>query len=160
MVAPTGLRRLVVAGGVFANVKLNQHLHELDEVKACSSPGTWVTVACHWAPSVRCRIGAEATARFLGEAYTDDQIAAAAGKAGLPEYMVDPERTVAQQLPGPVGRFHGAMEWGRALGNRSILVRAVDPRITGRLNKMLSRSDFMPFAPPFRPRTPTSIARA
>lgn len=149
----TGLRHLAVAGGVFANVKLNQHLHELDEVEGLfvypnmGDGGLSLGAICEvqgFAPRQIKHV-------FLGEAYTDERIAAALGKAGLAfEFMADPERTVAQLLARDqvVGRFHGAMEWGpRALGNRSILVRAVDPRITGRLNKMLSRSDFMPFAP-------------
>ena len=40
------------------------------------------------------------------------------------------------------------MEYGpRALGNRSILASAADPRMNDRLNLALTRSDFMPFAP-------------
>jgi carbamoyltransferase len=150
----TGLRNLVVAGGVFANVKLNQHLHELEEVDQLfvypnmGDGGLSLGAICEtrgfYFPKPIQHV-------FLGEAYTDEQIAATLNKAGLSfEYLPDPERTAAQLLAKDliVGRFCGAMEWGpRALGNRSILVRAVDPKITGRLNKMLTRSDFMPFAP-------------
>ncbi len=149
----TGLGSLVVAGGVFANVKLNQHLHELDEVERLfvypnmGDGGLSLGAICEtqgFQPKPIQHV-------FLGEAYTDEQIAATLTRAGLSfEPMADPEKTVAELLAKDlvVGRFHGAMEWGpRALGNRSILVRAVDPQITGRLNKMLTRSDFMPFAP-------------
>ena len=47
-----------------------------------------------------------------------------------------------------VGRFNGRLEWGpRALGNRSILVKADDYSINEILNKRLNRTEFMPFAP-------------
>jgi carbamoyltransferase len=47
-----------------------------------------------------------------------------------------------------VGFFSGLMEFGpRALGSRSILVRATDPTINLSLNKRLFRTEFMPFAP-------------
>jgi len=47
-----------------------------------------------------------------------------------------------------VGLFQGRMEYGpRALGNRSILARATDVGINDDLNRRLSRSEFMPFAP-------------
>jgi carbamoyltransferase len=48
-----------------------------------------------------------------------------------------------------VARFAGAMEWGaRALGNRSILAHAGDPRNTERINSAIKMRDFwMPFAP-------------
>ena len=40
------------------------------------------------------------------------------------------------------------MEFGpRALGNRSILVRAIDSEVNNWLNKRLKRTEFMPFAP-------------
>ncbi len=150
----TGLRHLAVAGGVFANVKLNQHLHELDEVERLfvypnmGDGGLSLGAICEtqgfYFPKQIQHV-------FLGEEYSDEQIAAELNRAGLSfEYVPDPERTAAQLLAKDliVGRFRGGMEWGpRALGNRSILVRAVDPKITGRLNHMLSRSDFMPFAP-------------
>ena len=42
----------------------------------------------------------------------------------------------------------GQSEFGpRALGHRSILASARDPAVSERLNRALSRSDFMPFAP-------------
>ena len=47
-----------------------------------------------------------------------------------------------------VGLFQGKMEFGpRALGNRSVLARTTDKNITKILNKRLSRTEFMPFAP-------------
>ena len=47
-----------------------------------------------------------------------------------------------------MARFNGRMEYGpRALGNRSILYSAKDPKVNKWLNKRLKRTEFMPFAP-------------
>lgn len=47
-----------------------------------------------------------------------------------------------------VGLFQGRMEFGpRALCNRSILYHCFDKKINDNLNKRLNRSEFMPFAP-------------
>jgi predicted NodU family carbamoyl transferase len=49
---------------------------------------------------------------------------------------------------GGVGAIYGRMEFGpRALDARSILASPNDPLITDKLNKRLSRSEFMPVAP-------------
>lgn len=149
----TGLHNVAVAGGVFANVKLNQRLHELGEVENLfvypnmGDGGLSLGAICEisqFKPKPLEHV-------FLGEEYSEAELIAHLKKANLPfEYVEDPDKATALLLSENkiVGRFQGRMEWGpRALGNRSILVRAVDPEVTGRLNKMLSRSDFMPFAP-------------
>jgi carbamoyltransferase len=47
-----------------------------------------------------------------------------------------------------VARFDGRVEYGpRALGNRSILYQPTDPAVNDWLNKLLQRTEFMPFAP-------------
>jgi len=149
----TGVRSVVAAGGVFANVKLNQHLHEMTEVERLfifpnmGDGGLSLGAICE-SQSLQPRPISHV---FLGESYDDAAIKAVLTEKELPfEYVADPEKKVAELLAQDhvVARFAGAMEWGpRALGNRSVLVRAVDAEITGRLNKMLTRSDFMPFAP-------------
>ncbi|MBI1319002.1 MAG: hypothetical protein GC168_08635 [Candidatus Hydrogenedens sp.] len=151
--ARTGLRSLVLAGGIFGNVKLNQRLHELDAVERLfvvpnMGDGGLSASAC-------CAAGAVARAPitdvFLGEGY-DTAACEAALKAAKLDYIRcdDPESTAAQMLAegNMVARFRGRMEWGpRALGARSILAPASDPVIVERLNQALARSDFMPFAP-------------
>src|SRR6185436_16040246 len=43
---------------------------------------------------------------------------------------------------------HGRMEYGpRALGNRTMMYAAKDPKVNDWLNRRLNRSEFMPFAP-------------
>jgi carbamoyltransferase len=66
------------------------------------------------------------------------------------EYCPDIDERVAELLAGGalVARFRDRMEWGpRALGNRSVLAPATDTGVATRLNNMLGRSEFMPFAP-------------
>ena len=149
----TGLSALVIAGGVFANVKLNQRLHEVDEVERLfvypnmgdGGLSLGAIRAVHPAPLQPVQDV------FYGEAYSEAQIEGALRGAGVHYETVDePERVVAELLAQGkiVARFQGRMEWGpRALGNRSILVRTSERTVVSRLNTLLDRSDFMPFAP-------------
>ena len=149
----TGHTKLAAAGGVFANVKLNQRLHELPEVESlfvCPNMGDGGLSL-----GAICECGGLAPQRiehvFLGDAFTDDEMRAALERAGLAAEPCDNIETQCAQMVAEdkiVARFTGAMEWGpRALGNRSILARTTDPAVHERLNTLLSRSDFMPFAP-------------
>jgi carbamoyltransferase len=149
----TGLSRLVLAGGVCANVKLNQRLHELAEV-------TELFVAPHMGDG-GLSLGAISNAGgldrqrvgdvFWGDAFSDAQMAAALRRCGLRyQHCPDIDARVAGLLADGslVGRFSGRMEWGpRALGNRSVLARTTDSQVVARLNAALGRSEFMPFAP-------------
>lgn len=149
----TGLRHLAVAGGVFANVKLNQRLHELDAVDALfvypnmgdGGLGLGAICAEEAFPPEPVRDV------FWGESYTDTEIETALREAKVPyTRLSDIDAATAGLLAEGriVARFQGRMEWGpRALGNRSILVRTQDRQVVDRLNTLLRRSDFMPFAP-------------
>lgn len=149
----TGQRRLVFSGGVAANVKLNQRLHELPEVESLfvfpnmGDGGLNLGAICHVAGKP-CQPLEHV---FLGESYSDSEIEAALRAGGLRyERMPEPAARIADLLADGriVARFDGAMEWGpRALGNRSILAPATDPEAPRRLNRALRRNDFMPFAP-------------
>ena len=149
----TGIRDLAVAGGLFANVKLNQRIHELDGVDsffvypnmgdgglaagaallvAGASPGTLRDV-------------------YLGPEYGETECEEALRREGL-AFGRPPD--LAHQVAGlladsrVVARFDGRMEWGpRALGNRTILYRPDDPSVNDWLNERLGRTEFMPFAP-------------
>jgi len=149
----SGLRRLAAAGGVFANVRLNQRLHELEEVEAffvCPNMGDGGLSL-----GALCAAGGLAAQRlhdvFWGDAFTDAAIEAALREAGVRYRRCRPiETEVARLLASGrnVARFSGRMEWGpRALGNRSILAPACDAGVSERLNRCLARNDFMPFAP-------------
>jgi carbamoyltransferase len=164
-IAETGLRDVAVAGGIFANVKLNQRLAELPELDSL-----WVVP--HMgdgglaAGAALGSVGAMPRAlpsAFLGPGITDRDAFKALERGGLPRDRLadrtspfgtrgDIERVSALLANGNVvARATGAMEWGpRALGHRSVLARVIDPAITDWLNGKLRRTEFMPFAPVVR----------
>ncbi len=149
----TGLTRLAVAGGVFANVKLNQRLHELDGVETVFVyPNMGDGGLSLGAIAARGGLKPQRVRDvFFGDGYPDARLEQALRGAGLSyERRDDIGGAVAERLAegALVARFDGRMEWGpRALGNRSILAPACDAKVPDRLNTLLRRSDFMPFAP-------------
>ena len=149
----TGLRDVAVAGGAFANVKLNQRIAEMPEVDSL-----WVLPHMGDGGLAVGAVLAAVAARpeplqtaYLGPAFTDQQHYKALSLADLPRVnqQGSVDRVVDLLCAGKVvARFDGAMEWGpRALGNRSILVRPDDPTVNTWLNDRLQRTEFMPFAP-------------
>ncbi|NUP07100.1 MAG: carbamoyltransferase [Polyangiaceae bacterium] len=153
----TGTTKLACAGGVFANVKMNQRLMELPEVEqmfvfpAMGDGGVGVGAAYSLYGDLRPATPHTLPDVFLGPAYTDREIENALVSAGLPfKKSTDIERDIVEQLVANkvVARFDGAMEFGpRALGNRSILYPALEPEVNKWLNNRLKRTEFMPFAP-------------
>lgn len=153
-VRATGRGSLALAGGLFGNVKLNQRIAELPEVRSVwvfpnmGDGGLCVGAALRAAGARPSRLPHV----FLGSEADEPAMRRALGDrprlrpADVDEAVVD--RLVAGRV---VARFDGAMEFGpRALGNRSILVRPDDPAINDTLNRRLRRSEFMPFAPMVR----------
>jgi carbamoyltransferase len=150
----TGLRDVALAGGVFANVKINQRVHEIDGLRrlfvypAMDDGGLAVGAAllvCHPAEA------ASLAHVYLGSDFDDREIEKALEATSLP-YRHCPriEADIAALLVEGhvVARFNGPMEYGpRALGNRSILYTPTDPSVNDWLNKNLKRTEFMPFAP-------------
>ncbi len=149
-----GTRAIVLAGGVFANVKANMAVSEaftpeaLFIFPAMGDGGLCVGAALNvTAPRRR-----EAPPMYLGTAYDAEQCRAALDaypdlKVGRP---ADLAGAVAAEIAASriVARFDGAMEFGpRALGNRSILYHGADRSVNTWLNKQLNRTEFMPFAP-------------
>lgn len=153
--------KLGLAGGVFANVRLNQRLAEetgVDEVfvyPAMSDQGlpaggvlqflmerdglaTWLARRY---PLEHLYLG-----RDFGVA-ADDLIAATRGIRKIGD---EPVRQAAELCAAGkvVALYTSGMEYGpRALGARSILASPADASINDSLNKRLARSEFMPFAP-------------
>ena len=157
-----GFSNVCLAGGIFANVKVNQGIHELEGVKSIfvhphmGDGGTGSGAALQvWAQEMldqgKKPIPKPIKDVYLGLSYSDEEIEAELRKAGLSfEYCGDIEGEIAELLSKGkvVARFNGRMEYGpRALGNRSILYQANDPSINDWLNERLKRTEFMPFAP-------------
>ena len=156
-VRESGVKDVVLAGGVFANVKLTQRILESPHVRrifvhpAMNDHGIAVGAGLEYLA----RNGALRPARlhspFLGPDFSDEACSRALEGAGL-RYREEPDieaRVAALLTAGHVvARFAGRMEYGpRALGNRSILYRSDDPSVNDWLNRMLQRREYMPFAP-------------
>ncbi|MCB9765326.1 MAG: hypothetical protein H6739_36465 [Alphaproteobacteria bacterium] len=149
----TGVRDVAVCGGVFANVKLNQRIAQMEEVDSL-----WVFPNMgDGGLAMGAAMGAAGLpphaleGMTLGPAYTRTQISRELHIAKLPAARPSDlaDRVAALLADGKVvARFDGAMEFGpRALGNRTVLVSPTDPSVNDWLNQRLQRSEFMPFAP-------------
>lgn len=152
----TGASRVVMSGGVHANVKLNQRIREVPGVEEVfvypnMGDGGCATGAALLATGHAASRHSRIEHVYYGPAYAESEIAAALDMAELErEHCECVERRMAEVLADNaiVARFHGRMEYGpRALGNRSILYSTQDPSVNQWLNDQLGRTEFMPFAP-------------
>ena len=155
------MRHLGLAGGVFANVRLNQRLAEeipIEEVfiyPAMSDQG----LAC--GAVLQFLLERDGMDRWLARRWPletlyygrdfgsaiDDLFA---GDARFVRVSDEPAAGAADLLRRGriVALYTRGMEYGpRALGARSIMAPALDAGINRTLNDRLSRSEFMPFAP-------------
>lgn len=153
----TGLRSVALAGGVFANVKLNQRILELDEVDRLfvfphmGDGGLGYGAVTDLLAGLQGLKSHAIKHVYWGPSWDEGDLEAALLRSGVDyRHLADIEPVVARLLARgkTVARFAGAMEFGpRALGNRSILHAPVDAKVNDWLNKKLRRSEFMPFAP-------------
>jgi carbamoyltransferase len=156
----TGARRLALAGGLFANVRLNRLLAEtlpLAEVLIFPAMGDdGLSVGCALA-FLQQRDGTAAWLShrhrlddvYLGQDF-ENRIDATLAAAGMKRLPGAPLETAVELIrAGKAGAIYaGRMEFGpRALGARSIIASPHDHTINDNLNKRLARSEFMPFAP-------------
>jgi carbamoyltransferase len=152
---------IALAGGLFANVKINQRVHELAGVeRVLVHPGMTdegLPVGAALALNHDLATDRRGLPRrcfehvYLGPSYSDEEIEKSLAQAGVAYTHSDQiEEDIVNLLTQGyvVARFNGAMEYGpRALGNRSILYKPSDPSVNDWLNKCLKRTEFMPFAP-------------
>lgn len=158
----TGIRNIAVAGGVFANVKFNQHVHELEEVdnffvypamddSGLSVGGALAAYVDSPGSEPMQLLKRRIHDVYLGPGYSDDEISQAIQKADVEgTFEDDIHDKIAELLADGhvVARFNGRMEYGpRALGHRTILYKTNDPSVNDWLNERLQRTEFMPFAP-------------
>jgi carbamoyltransferase len=156
------LQDVAVAGGLFANVKVNQRILELDGVDSLfihphmGDGGLAVGAALSVTADEMAATGSGLRPYILnntyfGPGYSNEEIGQAIDENKLKgEFVTDIEDYIAEKVAGKkiVGHFDGRMEYGpRALGNRSILADPTDKTINDWLNKRLKRTEFMPFAP-------------
>jgi carbamoyltransferase len=149
-------RKLCFSGGLFANVKLNQKINELDWVDeiyiypAMGDEGLSLG-ACikksvelgEWVKPKRLKNV------YFGLKYSDHDISEISKKFNFNVKHYDP-KDIAKDLNNGeiIGWFQDGFEYGpRALGARSILVRPTDIGTHNVLNSRLKRYELMPFAP-------------
>lgn len=146
-----------LAGGVFSNVKLNQKIRELKKVKDIfifpnmGDGGLSVGACCLCQNQFKKLKSRKLNNYYLGFAYSDNEIMQEIKNFNL-SYKKSGNliSSVAKELNKGkiVAVFQGKSEFGpRSLGNRSILVSAINSKINISLNKKLGRTEFMPFAP-------------
>lgn len=158
----SGQRTLVVAGGIFANVSLNRRLAELPLVDELHVHPAMTDAGIALGAAAVATVGsgvpvAPLRSVDLGPEYSDEDAARAFAYEGyrILSPVASAERVLAARLAEGevVARFVGRAEYGpRALGHRSILAPASDPAMPTTLNRMLRRSNVMPFAPLARSR--------
>ena len=149
----TGIRNVCLAGGHFANVKLNQRIMNLKSVEnifvfphmgdgglAVGSVLAYLKKKPYPLKDV-----------YLGPEYNDKNITTVLKKyCRSYEKMKKSGDEIATLLANGkvVLRYDGRMEFGpRALGNRSILYTPNNPDGLKEINKKLKRTGFMPFCP-------------
>jgi carbamoyltransferase len=157
-----GSNHVKAAGGVFANVRINQKVAETPGVEslfifpAMGDCGLSCGAALHsYYRDLKFGVDFREIPRldhvYLGPDYPEEAIETELKKSGLRyEYFDGIEAKIADLLAAGevVARFNGRMEFGpRALGNRSILYQPTDPTVNDWLNERLNRTEFMPFAP-------------
>ena len=155
---------LTLSGGVFANVKLNQRITEMEKVQkvsvfpAMGDGGLSIGGAWDYLQSIgRLTNNKKYPNMYLDPLQCVDQMefgiqTSGGSPAVIVEENAGPSRAKRiAQLVGEgqiIGLMYGAMEFGpRALLHRSIIA---DPRskvINDTLNRRLRRTEFMPFAP-------------
>ncbi|MGH7773362.1 MAG: carbamoyltransferase C-terminal domain-containing protein [Candidatus Binatia bacterium] len=158
-ISKTGLHRIALAGGVFANVKLNQKIAEMEEIEeiyiypAMGDEGLGLGAALYAAAKRQHLDPFRLKEIYLGPEYSDCEIETALKGEGI-SYRLYAESELTEKVAdllaqgSVVGLYRGRMEFGpRALGHRTILYQTTDPKVNVWLNERLARSEFMPFAP-------------
>lgn len=156
-----GIKKIVLGGGVFMNVKANKVISEIPAIEkifvfpSCGDESNSIGAA-FWLYSQK----KESNARdiqpiqdiYWGNEYSDDEIKKVL-ETQSPlsySYIKDIEKEIARLLSEGeiVARFKGRMEFGaRALGNRSILANPSHRSVIKTINDMIKGRDFwMPFA--------------
>lgn len=160
----TGVSNIVCAGGTFMNVKVNQRISELKEVKkmfimpSASDESTAIGAAYGGyqlkrdenpnLPEIQ-----PLTHLYLGRNFNDqytERILKKNKKFTISKPPNLEEKIATFLAKGEiVARLSGRSEWGaRALGNRSILAHPSKLEVIPEINKQIKSRDFwMPFAP-------------
>ena len=146
---------IFLAGGMFANVKINQNILEnanVNNIYIFPNMGDGGLGLGAALTVIKKRLWLDHV--YLGRFYSDGDIEKELLKSDVKYHKSDNiayETALALSNEKIVARFSGRMEYGpRALGNRSILCSPTNNNINDSLNQRLNRTEFMPFAPVVR----------
>lgn len=153
----TGIKDIVVSGGVFMNVKVNMLLCDIYKnvfVFPSSGDESLAIGACYYGNIQKEFTKIEPLGNiYFGPEYSDKDIEETLKKHKDVKVSKHDniEKKIAELLAKGeiVAVMNGRMEWGaRALGNRSILADATNFENIKRINEAIKKRDFwMPFAP-------------
>lgn len=150
-----------LAGGVFANVRINQMIYQMPQVTNVFVQPAMGDSGLSIGAAILEDINQYGTKNlnqyqlantYLGPNY-DSQI-----ETFLKQIESESDITMMENAPTQiaqmlkdnlvVGFWQGSMEWGpRSLGKRSMILNTFDRTVNDSVNKRLSRTEFMPFAP-------------
>jgi len=154
---------VILTGGVFSNVKVNQKISEIKGVETVSvfphmGDGGLSIGGVWWNLAMESKLNTSdplLNSAYLG--HVRDIEPSTASKQKITKGLIvqnledsDLASKVAEIIftGGVVGIHRGSIEFGpRALGNRSILADARNIEMVRELNKRCGRTEFMPFAP-------------
>ena len=147
---------LYLAGGIFANIKLNQKIANLQKVKSCyvfpnmGDGGLAAGCALNVYFDKKKNAIKKKHSMYLGSSHDISSKQFVIND----QFKIIPYKNLFKFIATELnnnkifGIFQGKMEYGpRALGNRSIICSPKNKIINETLNFKLKRSDFMPFAP-------------
>lgn len=153
----TGLRDVVITGGVGLSCPANYRVLQLPEVERVYVPsapgdaGVSLGAACHVLQAEGRPVRLPDSHCYAGPRSSDAEVAELLRQCGLAAVPVDePERVVAEELlrGHVVAWCHGGLELGpRALGHRSILASPLDLEVRHRVNRIKGREPWRPLAP-------------
>lgn len=157
----TSISNIALGGGVFMNVKLNQRIMEMKEVKklyVIPSAGdeSLSLGACYYTYFLKTGlIPKKLEDLYLGKQYSKKEIEQKVYKFKEDNFKIEKpaniEKKVAKLLVEGeiVAIFNGKDEWGaRALGNRSIIANPMNKNVIKKINESVKNRDFwMPFTP-------------
>ena len=146
--------KLVAAGGVFANVKLNQRIREQCGLSdffvfpEMSDGGISFGAVCGYLFEKKIRVS-KINDMFLGAESSLQKNHKKNLKVKNLKIKKNFEFILKEIHDGKIiGIFSGKSEFGpRALDNRSIIFSPSDKMLNDKVNKRLERNEFMPFAP-------------
>ncbi len=148
---------LVLSGGIFGNVKLNQKIRELNHTKKIfifpemGDGGLSYGAVC-LAQVDNGLIPKKLSNVYLGPSYSENKSFNISTGINFNKYNSIDLLTseVAKRIYDGqiIGLLEGKIEFGpRSLGGRSLLFKADNKKINEIVNKRLNRTEFMPFAP-------------